>query len=314
MQRQALWAERLGFETLWVHEHHSQGTMYPDPLMALAAVSGKTERIQLGTNMLLLPIHHPVRVAQEAAMVDVLSGGRLHLGVANGYSRVDLRTFGVSRSHRGARLSAGVELIRALWTGQEVTREGEDFHLEGFRLFPLPIQKPCPPIYIGGQVEKAIQRAAHLGDGYLISTTETIENVARRVEVYRAAVAELGKKWQGPLLNRIVCTVENKREKTRAEAFYSRALLSLYDAWGHDNIARLSAAERTPEEVSRQHFIIGEPSECIERIQEYAAMGIRHIACLMNFGDPDLDLVDGSMRLFGERVIPHFATGQNKRI
>lgn len=306
MQRQARLAEQLGFDTIWAHEHHSQGRMYPDPLMALAALAGETQRIGLGTNMLLLPIHHPVRVAQEAAMLDVLSHGRLQLGVANGYSRLDLRTFGVSQAHRGVRLAAGVELIRSLWEGKEVTQEGEDFHLEGFRLFPQPVQKPGPSIYIGGQVEKAIQRAARLGDGYLISTTETIEDVARRVGVYRAAMDELGKSWRGPLLNRIVCTVETRSEKAEAEQFYSRALLSLYDAWGHDNITRLSAADRVPQQVSRKHFIIGEASECIERIEEYAEMGIRHIACLMNFGDPDLQRVESSMRLFGERIISHF--------
>ena len=126
MQSQARLAEALGFETFWAHEHHSLGMMYPDPLMALAAMASETKTIGLGTNMLLLPIHHPVRVAQDCAMLDVLSHGRLRLGVANGYSRIDLRTFGVASSHRGARLTAGIELIRSLWSGQEVTQEGED--------------------------------------------------------------------------------------------------------------------------------------------------------------------------------------------
>ena len=307
MQSQARLAEALGFEVLWVHEHHSLGTMYPDPLMALAAMASETKTIALGTNMLLLPIHHPVRVAQEAAMVDVLSHGRLRLGVANGYSRVDLQTFGVARSHRGARLTAGVELIRALWSGGEVTQEGEDFHLEGFRLFPLPIQKPAPRIYIGGQVDIAIERAARLGDGYLISTTETVDHVAQRVAVYRSALDKSGKPWNAPLLNRIVCTVKSRREKNEAAQLYSKALLSLYSAWGHENVTTLSAAERTPEEVNREHFIIGEASECIEQIEGYAKMGIGHIACMMNFGDPDIELVERSMRLFGEQVIPYFA-------
>lgn len=306
MQNQARLAEALGFETLWAHEHHSLGMMYPDPLMALATMAGETKTIGLGTDMLLLPIHHPVRVAQEAAMVDVLSHGRLRLGVANGYSRIDLRTFGVASSHRGARLTAGIELIRALWSGREVTQEGEDFHLEGFRLFPLPIQKPAPPIYIGGQADVAIERAASLGDGYMLSATETFDHVAQRIKVYRSALDTLGKRWHPPLLNRIVCTVQSGREKREAEQFYTKALLSLYSTWGHENVTTLSTAERATEEVNRQHFIIGEASECIEQVEEYTKLGIGHIACLMNFGDPDLELVERSMRLFGERVIPRF--------
>ena len=140
-------------------------------------------------------------------MLDVMSQGRLELGVANGYSPSDLQTFGVSSSQRGRRLTAGVELIRALWSGESVTSKGEDFELEDFRLFPTPLQRPAPPIFIGGQADVAIRRAAKLGDNYLISTTETIDNVARRIATYHAERRALGADLPAPLLNRIVCTV-----------------------------------------------------------------------------------------------------------
>jgi radical SAM/Cys-rich protein len=307
MLGQARLAEALGFETLWAHEHHSQAMMYPDPLMTLAVLAGATERIGLGTNMLLLPIHHPVRVAQEGAMVDVLSHGRLRLGVANGYSRADLRTFGVPRSHRGARLTAGIELIRALWRGDGVTRSGEDCELRVFRLFPLPLQRPTPPIVVGGQAEVAIRRAARLGDGYLISTTEPIDEVARLTACYHRVLGELGRPAQGPLLNRLVCVVQNRSERAEAVRFYAHALLALYDAWGHSNVTGLAPDAREPETLARTHFVIGEPSECVERVEEYEAIGIRHIACLMNFGGPPLERVERSMRLLGERVMPAVA-------
>jgi probable F420-dependent oxidoreductase len=307
MQRQAQLAEALGFDTLWAHEHHSQGMMYPDPLMTLAALAPLTEKIRLGTNMLLLPLHHPLRVAEAGAMVDVLSQGRLCLGVAAGYSQVDLRAFGVESAERGGRLTGGVKLIRALWRGEEVTVNGSSFRLEAFRLFPRPSQQPSPPIVFGGSSDKAIDRAARLGDGYVISTTETIGNVARRADVYRRLLAAHGKPWHGPWLNRIVCTVGSAAEKRAAQESYGKALLAFYDAWGHANITHLSTDARTPERVSAQHFIIGEPAECIEQINAYARLGIAHIACLMNFGNPDLAFVERSMRLFGERVLPDVA-------
>ncbi len=307
MQRQAQLAEALGFDTLWAHEHHSQGMIYPDPLMTLAALAPATQRIRLGTNMLLLPIHHPLRVAEAGAMVDVLSQGRLCLGVAAGYSAVDLEAFGVSKSERAVRLSEGVELIRTLWRGDEVTGAGATFRLEAFRLFLRPLQRPSPPIVIGGSSDKAIDRAARLADAYVISTTETMENVARRVDVYRRALPMHGRPWRGPWLNRIVCTVRGAAEKRAAQESYSKVLLAFYDAWGHANITQLPPDARTPERVSEQHFIIGEPAECIEQIEAYAALGIDHIACLMNFGNPDLGFVEQSMRLFGERVLPRVA-------
>lgn len=307
LRSQSQLAETLGFDVIWMHEHHSQGQMYPDPLMALAAVAPVTTRIGLGTNMLLLPIHHPVRVAQAAAMLDILCNGRLCLGVANGYSPDDLRTFGVSSARRGARMSAGLELIRALWSRDEVTLSGEDFELVGYRLFPRPMQKPCPPIYVGGHARKAIERAARLGDHYLISTTQGTQNVVRLVGEYHEALRTRGLAAKSPALNRIVCVVPSQAEKRAAEQLYAKSFLTAYGNWGHESVAELSSQARRESRLSRDHFIIGEPSECIERIDEYAEIGIGHIACLMNFGKPDLALVDRSMRLFGERVIPHFS-------
>jgi alkanesulfonate monooxygenase SsuD/methylene tetrahydromethanopterin reductase-like flavin-dependent oxidoreductase (luciferase family) len=102
--------------------------------------------------------------------------------------------------------------------------------------------------------------------------------------------------------------VGSAAEKRTAETFYAEALLRFYDAWGHANITRLSPDARAPEKVSEEHFILGEPTECVERIRAYAALGVEGIACLMNFGNPAVDLVEQSMRRFGERVLPHVAT------
>lgn len=307
MQAQSRLAESLGFDVLWLHEHHSLKQMYPDPLMALAALAPVTERIGLGTNMLLLPIHHPVRVAQAAAMVDVLSNGRLHFGVANGYSAGDLHTFGVSSSRRGARMSEGLELIRALWTEDKVTRSGASFQLTDFELFPKPLQKPRPQIYVGGHAKAAIERAARLGDHYLLSTTQRTSDIAALLATYHTALRALGRELNKPLLNRIVCTVPNKQRKTQALKFFGDIFLAAYSHWGHDNVTAADTADPDYDDMNRELFIIGEPSECIERIQAYEELGIGHIACLMNFGGAERDMADESLRLFGEKVLPTFA-------
>ncbi len=304
MQAQARLAEELGYAALWAHEHHSQGMMYPDPLMTLAALAPLTRRIGLGTNMLLLPIHHPVRVAQAAAMLDVLSEGRARLGVANGYSAHDLRAFGMTGRHRGHRLDSGLQLIRDLWSGEPVTARGDDFDLEGFELFPRPVQPGGPPIYVGGHAEVAVRRAARLGDHYLISTTQVASEIPGLVATYHAALAELGAAPRSPTLNRIVCVVDDAAKKQEAERFFARALIQLYEAWGHSNVTSLDEDARAHRTLCDEHFIIGEPSECTERVQSYAEMGVGHIACLMNFGGPDLAWVDRSMRLLAEQVMP----------
>lgn len=306
MQRQAHMAESLGYASLWTHEHHSNAMMYPDPLMALAALAQVTRTIRLGTSMLLLPIHHPVRVAQEAAMLDVLSGGRVSLGLAGGYSAGDLDTFGISSSQRGRRMSEGVKLIRALWSGQDVTAEGEDFRLRDFEFFPLPLQAGGPPIYIGGHAPVALRRAAELGDNFFISATAGIDMVGELIGTYRGFMEELGKPFRGVLLNRVVCVVETASQKAEAEAFYAKALIRLYQSWGHDNVVRLDEEQRSVAHIAATNCLIGTAEEVYDRVLEYEALGVGHIACLMNFGKPPTELLERSLVLLGEKVIPRF--------
>ena len=171
MLRQAELAEALGYDVLWAHEHHAGAAMYPSPLMTLAVLAARTQRINLGTNMLLLPLHHPLRVAEDGAMVDVVSGGRLRLGVSAGYAPADLRAFAVPAGERARRMQDGLTLIRAVWTGDHINLENSLSRLVDFTLFPRPVQQPAPPIYVGATVDAAIRRAARLGDELLISTT-----------------------------------------------------------------------------------------------------------------------------------------------
>jgi alkanesulfonate monooxygenase SsuD/methylene tetrahydromethanopterin reductase-like flavin-dependent oxidoreductase (luciferase family) len=311
MLEQGMVAESRGFDMLWVQEHHSAGAMYPAPLTALAALAGRTQRIGLGTNMLLLPLYHPLRVAEEGAMVDALSGGRLRLGVSAGYSPVDLQAFDVPANERGRRMRGGLQLIRAVWTGEHEALGDRFSHLSGFTLFPKPVQQPAPPIYVGATVDTAIRRAARLGDEFIISTTQRIGDIPRMLSVYHE---ELRKSGRDPgvkvtVLNRIVHVVPDRAAKQEAIHFFGERFLRLYDAWGHQNVTGLDHAARSLAQVSQEHFIIGEMAECVELIAQYAALGIGEIACLMNFGGPDLGTVERSMRLFAERVMPSFVTG-----
>jgi alkanesulfonate monooxygenase SsuD/methylene tetrahydromethanopterin reductase-like flavin-dependent oxidoreductase (luciferase family) len=317
MIAQARLAESLGFETLWAHEHHSQAMTYPDPLLVLAALAPHTRTARLGTNMLLLPLWHPLRVAEGAAMVDVLSGGRLILGVAAGYAQDEFAAFGVDRKQRGRRMENGLALIRRVWTEDKVHADTADGRLDGYTLFPRPIQRPAPPIYVGGLADAAIRRAARLGDGYLLSAGSTVEEIRRRIAVYQAALraSPTGEHPTGdapsatrlPIaVNRVVHVAGSRAERDEMTRLLAERFLSAYDRWGHEDVQRLGSPERAVGETARQHFVIGEASECVEQIRVYEEMGVRHVACLMNFGGPVLDLVEASLRRFGEAVLPHF--------
>jgi alkanesulfonate monooxygenase SsuD/methylene tetrahydromethanopterin reductase-like flavin-dependent oxidoreductase (luciferase family) len=306
MHAQAGLAEALGFDVLWAHEHHSGGTMYPSPLMTLAALAGVTRRIELGTNMLLLPLHHPLRVAEDAAMVDVMSGGRLRLGVSAGYSPADLQAFAVSPDARAKRMREGLSLIRAVWTGAPVSLDSELCQLRNFTLHPKPIRQPAPPIYMGGTVDAAIRRVARLGDELIISATQRISDVPRMLAVYAEALRATGQQLEAktPAINRIVHVLPDGAPKQNALAFFTKGLLASYDAWGHQNVTSLDADARSLEQTDAEHLIIGDASFCIDAIERYRANGIKEIACLMNFGGPEPEAVERSIRLFGEKVMP----------
>jgi alkanesulfonate monooxygenase SsuD/methylene tetrahydromethanopterin reductase-like flavin-dependent oxidoreductase (luciferase family) len=253
----------------------------------------------------------PLSVAEEGALVDALSGGRLRLGVSAGYSPVDLQAFDVPANERGRRMREGLQLIRAVWTGEHGALGDRFSHLSGFTLFPKPVQQPAPPIYVGATVDTAIRRAARLGDEFIISTTQRIGDIPRMLSVYHE---ELRKSGRDPgvkvtVLNRIVHVVPDRAAKQEAIHFFGERFLRLYDAWGHQNVTELDHAARSLAQVSQEHFIIGEMAECVELIAQYAALGIGEIACLMNFGGPDRETVERSMRFFAERVMPRFATG-----
>jgi alkanesulfonate monooxygenase SsuD/methylene tetrahydromethanopterin reductase-like flavin-dependent oxidoreductase (luciferase family) len=215
MLQQAMLAESLGFDMLWAQEHHSEGMMYPAPLMVLVALAGCTQRIGVGTDMLLLPLYHPLRVAEEGAMVDVLSGGRLRLGVSAGYSPADLQAFGVSANERGRRMREGLQLIRAVWTGEHEALGDRSSHLRDYTLFPKPVQQPAPPIYVGATVDAAIRRAARLGDELLISATQRIDDIPRLLGVCREELRKLGRDpaLKVTALNRIVHVVPDRASK-----------------------------------------------------------------------------------------------------
>jgi len=159
-------AEDLGFESAWLTEHHFCDDGYtPSPFVLAAAIGARTKAMRIGTNLLILPLHDPVRIAEDAATVSILTGGRFDLGVAIGYRADEFEAFGRSLKHRPSLLEEGIEVIRRSWAGHPL-----DFHGKRFDYGALPVtpQPPHPPrVLVGGMAQPAIDRAARIGDGFL---------------------------------------------------------------------------------------------------------------------------------------------------
>jgi probable F420-dependent oxidoreductase len=186
-------AEALGFDSVWLGEHHNSSFFYPTPLIGLAAIASRTNRLRLGTGVLLLPLYHPVAVAEEGAMVDMISGGRLILGVGAGYAPAEFAAFGLSSKERGSRLDEGASLLHRLWTEEKVTHKGQHYQATNVTVGPRPMQQPRPPLWFGGWAEPAIRRAARLGDAWIGGPSARLDELAACVRLYREAQKSAGR-------------------------------------------------------------------------------------------------------------------------
>jgi len=186
---QIVWGEENGFDDIWLSEHHFIEDGYSPSLLPIAAaIASRTKKIHIGTSVVLLPFHNPVRMAEDAATVDVISGGRFELGVGVGYKVEEFESFAISSKERGARTNEGLEIIRRLWEGETLTFEGKYYTVTKAKLTPEPIQQPRPPIWVGGFTPPALRRAAKYGDGYI-----GVGPLKEAYERYVAALEKVGK-------------------------------------------------------------------------------------------------------------------------
>ena len=163
---QIVWAETIGFDSVWLTEHHFVQDGYcPSPLVVAAAIGERTTRMRIGTNLMLLPLAEPVRLAEDAAALAILTGGRFDLGVGLEYRQLEFDYFGRKISHRPSLMEEGVSIIRQAWSGESISHQGKRYNIEDIKVSPIP--ESIPTLLMGGMAEPAIDRAARLGDGFL---------------------------------------------------------------------------------------------------------------------------------------------------
>jgi alkanesulfonate monooxygenase SsuD/methylene tetrahydromethanopterin reductase-like flavin-dependent oxidoreductase (luciferase family) len=183
--RQIAWAESLGFESVWLTEHHFVEDGYtPSPLVIAAAIGERTRTMRIGTNLMLLPLADPVRLAEDAATLSILTRGRFDLGVGLGYREIEFDYFKRDLKHRPSLMEEGVDILRQAWSGQPVRMHGKRYRVNDLPVRPVPAS--VPKILMGGMAPPAIARAARLGDGFL--STGGIGH-----DVYIEALAAAGK-------------------------------------------------------------------------------------------------------------------------
>jgi alkanesulfonate monooxygenase SsuD/methylene tetrahydromethanopterin reductase-like flavin-dependent oxidoreductase (luciferase family) len=244
------WTEALGFDGAWVPEHHVDGDGYASsPLTALAAIAARTKRMKLGTGVALAPFYHPVRFAEDAAMVDVIANGRLEIGLALGYRRRETDAYGVDFSSRPSRMDEFLQIVRRLWAGETFSFEGRHHQLKNAFIALRP-PRGAIPLFVGAYSEKAMARVARYGDGYL--------GAAELYEVYAAKLRECGK---DPSAGRfyqasLPLVVAHDPERAMHElAPYYHYVSNMYGVWlTEDGYAGRVQVDEAPRTLSLDEF------------------------------------------------------------
>jgi alkanesulfonate monooxygenase SsuD/methylene tetrahydromethanopterin reductase-like flavin-dependent oxidoreductase (luciferase family) len=185
-------AREYGFDSIWIEEHHDAGPYWPAPLLALAALAPHLGGLATGTSILVLPLHDPVHVAEQAALIDQLTGGRFTLGVGLGDDPDEFAAFRVPVKERGSRFEEQLTIMRALWRGETLSFRGRFYELEGVRLKTPPVQPGGPRVWIGGWGPRALRRAATMGDCWFPGPVGTFADIVERQDAYDAHLRELG--------------------------------------------------------------------------------------------------------------------------
>jgi alkanesulfonate monooxygenase SsuD/methylene tetrahydromethanopterin reductase-like flavin-dependent oxidoreductase (luciferase family) len=299
---QMVLAEQLGFDSVWISEHHFLDDGYCPSLLAVAAhVAARTSRVRIGTSVLLLPFHDPLRVAEDAATVDILSGGRLDLGVGLGYRSEEFEVFGFPRRQRPSRFEENLTILRRALSGEPFTHEGRYRRIDlPIRVTPAPVQQPLP-IWCAASSIPAAERAArerlHL----------TIRGSRDVYDAWANGLRELGEDVGAyQCVTRRSFYVTDDPERAWAEiaphiVYQTRA----YEEWGSAGLNATTDAADETERRARQTWFIGSPADVIEQIRAYHAR--LPFTQLIGFGVPpgvEPEAMNSALERFAREVMP----------
>jgi len=299
-------ARDLGFDGVYAGQHYVTWPLQCiQPIPLLARIAAEAGEMRLGTGIILLPLMHPVDMAEQIATLDAICGGRFIFGVGIGYEEHEFHAFGLRKQDRARRLEESLEIIKLLWTEDEVNYAGEHFTLEHVIPTTRPLASPHPPIWLAANNDPAVRRAARMGDAWLANPHARRDTLAAQIQVYREANG-----GTLPAEMPIMKDVFVARTHDAALAAIRPALERRYQVYveqGQDK--QMPAGDATfdlPfEELMADRFIIGDPDEVVAELRAYGAMGFTNVIAGVQPIDTDDAAALECIRLLGTEVLPH---------
>jgi len=302
-------ARKLGFDSVWGGEHHiTDGYHYFPLLPLLQRLAPEAEGMELGTNIVLLPMHNPMEIAEITAFLDVITDGKFNLGVGLGYRPEEFDMFGVPMKQRVSRMVEGIEIIRRLWTEDKVTHNGRHWQFENFTIRPQPAKKsPHPPILIAAQVEAAVERAAKYADGWAIVPTPRVDEIETQLAKYKSerAVAGLAPSQHFVRLYEVGCA-EDEETALKRTAPYLMEKYAAYMSWGLPglDLDEADAPEVQLRKLAKNRFGVGTPEQVVEALMAQHRIGITHLTMRASWPNMPQDDILASIDLIGGKVLP----------
>jgi alkanesulfonate monooxygenase SsuD/methylene tetrahydromethanopterin reductase-like flavin-dependent oxidoreductase (luciferase family) len=283
-------ARQLGFGCIASGQHYLTAPYQRlQTLPLLARLASEAEGMEVVTSVVLLPLHNPVDIAEQAATMDVITGGRFILGLGLGHVDIEYQAFDVDRRQRVARFEEAVEVIKMLWRGGPVEHKARFFTVPATESMIRSVQQPHPRIWVGGGSDVAIRRAARMGDAWFPIGGD-LDNLAKNQTLYHHALAEYGNPVPPDFpIGHWVCLAEDE---------------ALALAEGHRFLGRQYDEAEFRARVQTQH-IVGTPEQCVQRVREYRErLGVTHLLCRVQAPGMTQAQVLRTIRLLGEQVFP----------
>jgi len=315
-------AEECGYDTVTIGHHHFMPGNLADPLTFLATVAARTSTIRVGTGIFQLPIHNPVRVAEQVATIDELSGGRISLGVGLGWWPLEYEVMGSEFRSRGARMEEALQILRLVWTQEDVAFAGRFWSFPELTVHPRPVQDPRPPLWVAGVADAAVDRAARLGDAWLCGPVQSLAKARACLDVYEAGCARAGTRPDWILRRYAWVGADRRQVMEEVLPAYVDGLMEHWRESVEDDaeqalFARIDAGEDvSAEEIAADRLLYGAPEDAIVQIQRYRDLtGCDHVHAAFGAGLPGTGALASlgtyteiaeMIRLFGREVIPAF--------
>jgi len=308
---QACAADERGFDSVWLTEHHfSRHGIVSDSLALLAHLAARTDRVRLGTAVSVLPLHNPLRFAETAATVDVLSGGRLDLGIGRGYQASEFSGFGVDIAEKHARFDEAVEVLRLAWGADApFTHHGSYFQYEGAAPQPRPLQQPHPPIWVATDSPEGLASCVEREWGVLLPQGTSLSRTATSMARYHDALRAGGK---GPRHAKVFLARATYVAKTDEQAWEDAArpyeqFLALADQLRRGTKPGASGSGRSPFDLDAdmaQSVLFGSPETVLEGLRAIRALGIERVMVYVHLGALPHEKIMQSLDLFAREVLP----------